>query len=130
MPRLASAVAAFLAGINSRDNVCSNTVTDFELVDASVRPPIITDLTEVVDLLDFPTCQLSVQAIVTSEPEGCNRGDAKCVKFFLDGAEAKKERTASYTICMETKGICTSPGSHPSVQFRLKRAHTPIGYVH
>jgi hypothetical protein len=98
MPKLASFLTSLLAGTNSRDNVCINTVTDFELIDASVRPPIITDLTEVVDLLDFPTCQLSVQAIVTSEPEGCNRGEVECVKFFLDGVEAKKERNAPYSL--------------------------------
>ena len=84
--------------------VCSNEVVDFNVMDVSVKPPIFTDLTPTVDLLDFPTCALNIEATIKSTPSNCDEQTAKCVKFFLDGAEINKEKFAPFTLFPDRDG--------------------------
>ena len=97
--------------------VCSNTINDFNVIDTSVSPPLFTDLTPTVDLLDFPTCKLNIEATVGSTPSNCYEKTIKCVKFFVDGAEVRKEKFAPFTLYGdETGGAINekkpSPGTH------------------
>ena len=78
--------------------VCTNGIVDFNVIDTSVTPPLFTDLTSTVDLLDFPTCALNIDATIMSTPSNCDEKTAKCVKFFVDGHEVRKEKTAPYTL--------------------------------
>jgi hypothetical protein len=78
--------------------VCSNEIVDFNVIDTSVSPPIFTDLTPTVDLLDFPTCALNIEATIKSTPSNCDEQTAKCVKFFLDGVEVRKEKFTPFTL--------------------------------
>jgi hypothetical protein len=79
--------------------VCTDKeVVDFNLVDASVSPAIFTDLTSTVDLLDFPTCKLNIEATVVSTPSNCDEKTVKCVQFFLDGKLVRKEKFTPYLL--------------------------------
>jgi hypothetical protein len=82
----------------------NNRIHDFELVDTSVTPPILTDLTPVVDLSDFPTCTLNIQANVRSTPSNCDEGTIKCVKFFLDDEIVNKEKFPPFTLFGDVPG--------------------------
>ena len=77
---------------------CSNKIVDFNVIDSSVSPPIFTDLASTVDLSEFSTCALNIEATVKSSPFNCNEQTTKCVKFFLDKVEIKQERFAPYTL--------------------------------
>jgi hypothetical protein len=88
--------------------VCTNEIVDFSLVDPSVTPAIVTDLTSVVDLDDFPTCKLNIEAITTSYPGNCDEGTIKCVKFFLDDVAIQREKFAPFLLYGDRDGtICS-----------------------
>ena len=76
---------------------CSNEIVDFNLIDTSASPPIFTELTPVVDLSDFPTCKMNIEATIASTPSNCDQMTAKCVQFFLDDVLIRKEKFAPYT---------------------------------
>ena len=84
--------------------VCTNEIVDFNVIDTSVSPPIFTDLTPTVDLLDFPTCALNIEATTKSTPSNCDEQTAKCIKFFLDGVEVRKEKFAPFTMYGDEQG--------------------------
>ena len=84
--------------------VCKNEIVDFNVIDTSVSPPLFTDLTSTVDLLDFPTCALNIDATIMSTPSNCDEQTAKCVKFFVDGHEVRKEKSAPYTLYGDVVG--------------------------
>lgn len=100
--------------------ICSNEVVDFNLIDTSVSPPIFTELTPVVDLLDFPTCKLNVEAAVASSPTNCDERTAKCVKFFLDGVPIRKEKFAPFTYYGDIRGGAINAGKPPIGFHKLK----------
>ena len=79
-------------------------IEDFSVIDTSVTPAIFTDLTPTVDLLDFSTCTLNIDATVKSTPANCDEKTAKCVKFFVDGVEVRKEKFAPYTLYGDETG--------------------------
>ena len=77
--------------------VCSTEIDVFNVIDTSVSPPIFTDLTPTVDLFDFPTCALNIEATIANDDTSfCPT--AKCVKFFLDDVEVRKEKFAPFTL--------------------------------
>ena len=78
--------------------VCTNGIVDFNVIDTSVSPPIFTDVTPTVDLSAFPTCALNIEATIASTPSNCDEQTAKCVKFFLDDVEIRKEKFAPFTL--------------------------------
>ena len=55
----------FVAGTGTI--VCTNDIVDFNLIDTSVSPPIFTELTPVVDLSDFATCKLNIEATIARD---------------------------------------------------------------
>jgi hypothetical protein len=77
--------------------VCNNSIVDFNTLDLTISPPIVRGLTPLVDLLDFPSCALNIEAILVSKPKGCNTKTAKCVQFFLDGVLVNKEKFTPFT---------------------------------
>jgi hypothetical protein len=84
--------------------ICSNEIVDFNVIDTSVSPPTFTDLMPKVDLKDFPTCALNIEATIKSTPSNCDEQTAKCVKFFLDDVEVRKEKFAPFTLYGDKTG--------------------------
>jgi hypothetical protein len=109
MFKIASAFLLFLPLVAATGTiVCTNEIVDFSVVDPSVTPAIVTDLTSVVDLDDFPTCKLNIEAITTSYPGNCDEGTLKCVKFFLDDVEVHREKFAPFLLYSDRNGtICS-----------------------
>lgn len=97
--------------------VCSNEIVDFNVIDTSVSPPIFTDLTPTIDLLDFPTCALNIEATIKSTPSSCDKQTVKCVKFFWDDVAVRKEKFAPFTLYGDAIGGAINskkprPGTH------------------
>ena len=92
--------------------ICSNEVVDFNLIDTSVSPPIFTELTPVVDLLDFPTCKLNVEAAVASSPTNCDERTAKCVKFFWMMYQYEKKNSPLSHIMVISGEVLLMPVNH------------------
>jgi hypothetical protein len=113
-------LATLLVGVNSSTVKCTNRIKKFETIDTSVKPPIIKDITPVVDLLDFPTCKLNVQAVVETTPSNCNQKPVQCVKFFLNGTLVQTERVAPYTLFGDIPGKSTKSKKPPIGPITLK----------
>ena len=86
---------------------CSNDINEFNLIDTSVSPAIMTDLTSTVDLADSPTCSFHIEASLVEPPAGCESSTVKCVKFFLDGVEVHKANSAPFTYADDVVGTYT-----------------------
>jgi hypothetical protein len=84
-------------GAVNGSNVCSNEIAAFKVLDVSVSPPIVRELTSVVDLSDYATCTIDIEATVSSSPAGCDSKTIKCVTFFINGAVVRKEKVAPFT---------------------------------
>ena len=93
--------------------VCLNEVVDFNLIDTSASPPIFTELTPVVDLLDFPSGKLSIEAKIASSPSNCDEKTAKCIMFFLDDVPIRREKLAPYTYFGDIPGRFIRSGKPP-----------------
>ena len=76
---------------------CSNDIEEFNLIDTSVSPNIVTDLSSTVDLSASSTCSFNIEASLGVSPNACETKPVKCVKFFLDGVEVHKANTAPFT---------------------------------
>ena len=100
--------------------VCSNEIVDFNAIDTSVSPPIFTDLTSTVDLLDYSTCQLNIDATVKSTPSNCDEKTLKCVKFFVDGVEVRKEKFAPFTLYGDETGGAINAKKPPIGKHTIK----------
>jgi hypothetical protein len=119
--RAATALAMSLPFVTSTGTiVCTNEVVDFNLIDTSVSSPIFTELTPVVDLSDFPTCKLNIEATVASVPSNCDERTVKCVKFFLDDVMIRKEKFAPYTYFGDIPGSVIKEGKPPLGTHTLK----------
>jgi hypothetical protein len=101
---IASLLVALPVVASTGTIVCTNKIHDFNVIDTSVSPPLFTDLTPTVDLLDFPTCTLNIEAALTSTPKNCDEKTAKCIKFFVDGVEVRKEKFAPFTLYGDVVG--------------------------
>jgi hypothetical protein len=97
-----------------------NKVHDFEVVDTSVSPPIITKLGPVVDLSDFPTCKLNIFASTSSTPSKCDNDAIQCVKFFLDGKEVRKEKYPPFALFGDVTGEAVDSKKPPIGVHKLK----------
>jgi hypothetical protein len=80
-------------------DVCTdgNEVLSFELVDASLpRKPIVTPFTPpMIDLLDFPNCELNIFAVAKNNT--CGAPPIKCVRLSL-GSQVKREEFVPYAL--------------------------------
>jgi hypothetical protein len=108
----------FVAGTGTI--TCNNSIVDFNVLHLSTSPPIVTDLTPVVDLLDFPSCTLNIEAILSSTPSGCDKRIVKCVQYFLDGALVNKEKFTPYTFFKNTKNGTISQRKPPIGKHTIK----------
>ena len=104
-------ITAFLLAfriVDGNDSIaCSNSINEFYLIDTSVSPSIITDLTYVVDLADSSTCSFNIEASLANSPAGCEATTVKCVKFFLDGDEVHKTNSAPFIYVDDVVGTHT-----------------------
>jgi hypothetical protein len=89
------------------DGSCTNDIAEFNLIDTSVSPSVVTELTSIVDLSDSPTCSFMVEASLADSPDGCETKSVKCVKFFLDGIEVYKANSAPFTYEHDEVGTYT-----------------------
>lgn len=104
----------------AEESNCTNSVTGFQLVDASTRPPLITDFVPpLIDLKGFPKCELSVIAKTESLPSGCERGTIRCVKMEL-GNYNRTEYFPPYTLYSDTGGNFTD--RKPPIGFQTLKA--------
>ena len=87
---------AFRIADGSASIACSVDIEEFNLIDTSVSPSIVTDLTSTVDLSDSSTCSFNIEASLSDSPDGCETKAVKCVKFFLDGVEVHKDNSAPF----------------------------------
>jgi hypothetical protein len=88
-------------------------IVDFNLVDTSVSPPIFTELTPTVDLLDFPTCTLNIDAVLQTTPPNCDIKEVQCIQFFLDGVLVRKEKIAPYLLYGDVPGVSINSRKPP-----------------
>jgi hypothetical protein len=100
--------------------VCTNEIVEFNVIDTSFSPPLFTDLTPTVDLLDFQTCALNIEATIKSTPSNCDEQTAKCVKFFLDDVEVRKEKFAPFTLYGDETGGAINSRKPPIGTHTLK----------
>jgi hypothetical protein len=91
-------------------------VTGFQLVDTSTSPndTITTFVPPIIDLNEFPTCELSVIAVTESLPMGCVQGAIRCVTMAL-GTDNRTEYFPPYTLYSDVGSI-------------IRDKKPPIGY--
>ena len=107
MMKLHTVATVILAFRVMNGNACSSSIDEFNLIDTSVSPSIVTELTSTVDLSDSPTCSFSIEAPVSSSTDAffCEEKPVKCVKFFMDGVEVHKTNAAPFTYSDDVVGF-------------------------
>lgn len=98
---------------------CANAVVDFLLIDPSGPSPSYSDL-DIVNISDYPSGLINVEAVTETSPAGCTEKVVECVKFFLDGEEVRKERFKPFTLYGNVRGGPIHASTPPIGTFTLK----------
>jgi hypothetical protein len=96
-------LATLLGCVNSSTVKCTNKIKKFQLVDAeNPKKPVVTSFTPpMIDLLDFPTCELNIFAV--GKNNTCGLPPIKCVRLWL-GSTTRRERVSPFSLFGDRSG--------------------------